>query len=324
MIYGASVFEKIISLDNLFSAWQEFRRGKKRRNDLSAFEINLEDHLFKLHYDLKNNNYKHGGYFSFIVHDPKRRHIHKASVQDRLLHHAIVRVIEPIFEKGFIYDSWSCRVKKGTHNAVKRLHFLARKISKNNSINIWALKLDIQKFFASIDHEILLRMLSKKINDVRTMRLIEDVIESFYPGMPLGNLTSQLFANVYMNKLDQFIKHKLKVKGYLRYSDDFILLHSDKFILENYVFQIREFLNTQLKLQLHERKIIIVKYRSGIDFLGYICFPYFTIIRTRTKKRMFRKLDRTNATSYIGVLKHCRSYRLRKVLMQKLRRTPII
>jgi RNA-directed DNA polymerase len=286
---------------------------------LIEFELNLEDHLFKLHYDLKNNNYRHGGYFSFFVQDPKRRHIHKASVRDRVLHHAIVRVIEPIFEKAFIYDSWSCRQDKGTHKAVDRLQDLARKASQNNTRNLWTLKLDIQKFFDSVDHGVLLSILYKKIPDVRTRQLLTDIVESFSPGMPLGNLTSQLFANVYMNELDQFIKHELKVKSYLRYSDDFALLHTDEATLRSYIPPVRDFLNSHLKLNLHERKIILGKYRSGIDFLGYVCFPNFRVIRTRTKKRMLRKVKRSNFVSYSGVLKHCRASGLRKTLLQKLR-----
>lgn len=313
------MFDQIISLENLFFAWDEFRRGKAQRRDLMEFEINLEDNIFKLHNNLVNNNYSHSLYFSFFVHDPKRRHIHKASVQDRLLHHAIVRVIEPIFEQGFIFDSWSCRKNKGTHAAVDRLQQTAQKISRNNSRVIWALKLDIRKFFESMDHEVLLNILSRKIKDFRTMLLLEEIIDSFYPGLPLGNLTSQLFANVYMNELDQFLKHKLKIKGYLRYSDDFVLLHTDQSLLTRSIPVIREFLNTNLKLRLHENKIILSKYRSGIDFLGYVCFPNFRVIRTRTKKRMLKKIERRNFASYSGVLDHCRSRGLKQKLIQKLK-----
>lgn len=313
------MFKKIISLENLFFAWDEFRKGKAQRRDLMEFEINLENNILKLHHDLVNNNYSHSLYFSFFVHDPKRRHIHKASVRDRLLHHAIVRVIEPMFDKAFIFDSWSCRKTKGTHAAVNRLQQIAHKLSQNNTQIVWALKLDIKKFFESMDHEVLLNILSRKIKDLRTMLLLEEIVDSFYPGLPLGNLTSQLFANVYMNELDQYVKHTLKIPGYLRYSDDFVLLHTNRSVLMDCVPVIREFLSTKLKLRLHEQKIILSKYRSGVDFLGYICFPDFRVLRTRTKRRMLKKIESRNFASYSGVLQHCRSYELRQKLVQELK-----
>jgi len=153
------MFEKIISLKNLFDAWTEFRRDKRRKKDVAEFELNLEDNIFKLHEDLVNGVYKHGGYFSFFINDPKKRHIHKASVRDRLLHHAIIRVIEQMWDKKFIFDSWSSRKYKGTHWAIKRLYKMGLKLSRNNSRTLWVLKLDIRKFFDSVDHEILLKIL---------------------------------------------------------------------------------------------------------------------------------------------------------------------
>jgi hypothetical protein len=170
-----------------------------------------------------------------------------------------------------------------------------------------------------MDHEVLLNILSRKIKDFRTMLLLEEIIDSFSPGLPLGNLTSQLFANVYMNELDQFIKHKLKIKGYLRYSDDFVLLHTDQSLLTRCIPVIREFLYSKLQLRLHENKIILSKYRSGVDFLGYVCFPNFRVIRTRTKKRMLKKIERRNFASYSGVLDHCRSHELKQRLIQELK-----
>ena len=131
------MFEKIISLENLFDAWTEFKREKANKKDVAEFEINLEDHIFKLHEDLKNNDYKHGGYFSFYVQDPKRRHIHKASIRDRLMHHAIHRIIEPIWNKLFIFDSWSSRKTKGTHAAVKRLQDIGLRLSQNHTRTLW-------------------------------------------------------------------------------------------------------------------------------------------------------------------------------------------
>src|SRR3989338_6856850 len=160
-----SIFEKIISLDNLFSAWREFKKGKTCKLDIQEFEFNLEENIFQLHDDFKNNRYKHGPYVAFYVRDPKLRHIHKASVRDRVFHHAVFRMLYPIFDKNFIYDSYSCRIGKGTHLAVNRLEQCIRKLSKNNSRNIYALKCDIRKFFDSVDKTTLLEIIKRKIKD---------------------------------------------------------------------------------------------------------------------------------------------------------------
>ena len=310
------MFDKIISLENLFDAWTEFKKEKNNKNDVAEFEVNLEDHIFSLHENLKNGTYGHGGYFSFFVHDPKRRHIHKASVRDRLLHHAIHRIIEPVWDKVFIFDSWSSRKTKGTHAAVRRLQDSALRLSHNYTRTLWVLKLDVTKFFNSVDHEILLIILSKRISDDRLMNLFREIINSFNPGLPLGNLTSQLFANVYMNELDQFVKNELRIKGYVRYADDFVLLHKNREILIDYRKKIEYFLQERLHLKVHPKKLILKTYASGIDFLGYISFPHHRIIRTKTKWRMFRKVNKKNFPSYSGVLKHCRSRNLGQSLLK--------
>ena len=172
-------FLKIISLENLFFAWKEFRKGKRKKRDVQIFERNLEDNLFRLHRDLVNKTYQHGNYNSFYITDPKLRLIHKACVRDRVLHHAIYRILYPIFDKSFIYDSYSCRLKKGTHKAVSRLNFFTRKVSKNYTGRCFVLKCDIKKFFASIDHEVLFLLLKNKIRDENLLRLLQEIINSF-------------------------------------------------------------------------------------------------------------------------------------------------
>lgn len=310
------MFDQIISLENLFDAWTEFKKEKGNKGDVAEFEVNLEDHVFALHEHLKHGTYKHGGYFSFFIHDPKRRHIHKASVKDRLLHHAVHRVIEPMWNKVFIFDSWSSRKTKGIHAAVRRLQDMALRLSHNYTRTLWALKLDVTKFFDSIDHKILLDILSKRTNDEQLMTLFREVISSFNPGLPLGNLTSQLFANVYLNELDQFVKNELRIKGYVRYADDFVLLHKNKEVLIDCRQKIEIFLQERLRLKVHPKKLILKTYASGIDFLGYISFPHHRIIRTKTKRRMFRRISKKNLPSYSGVLKHCRSSNLSKALLK--------
>ena len=281
--------------------------------------------------DLKNKIYKHFNYTAFNVCDPKLRRIHKACARDRVLHHAIFRILYPIFDRNFIFDSYSCRVNKGTHGAVKRLEIFARKISKNNSVNIFALKCDIKKFFDSIDQNILMKLIQNKIADENALWLIGEVIKSFEKtkdkGLPLGNVTSQLFANIYLNELDQFIKHKLRAKYYLRYCDDFIILADNKEYLGQLAGKIENFLLGKLKLELHPDKIIIRKFRQGIDFLGYVVLPAHRVLRTKTKKRILRKIRIKAANlhnklileqnleqsrqSYFGVLKHCKGFKIK-------------
>ena len=330
-----NVFEKIISLDNLFLAWREFKKGKTGKLDIHEFEFNLEENIFQLHDDLKNKKYKHGPYIAFYVRDPKLRHIHKASVRDRLFHHAVFRILYPIFDKGFIYDSYSCRLGGGTHFAVNRLEKFIRKLSGNNHRTIYALKCDIRKFFDSVDKEILFEIIKRKIKDADSIRLINLILDSFSKvsgkGLPLGNVTSQLFANIYLNELDQYVKHNLKIKYYLRYCDDFIILGLEPHFLLELAYKIGEFLEEHLGLNLHQDKIILRKHRQGIDFLGYVVLSYHRILRTKTRKRMIRKVIKKrnefeegliaedsfkqSLNSYLGVLGHCNSGDLQKELI---------
>ena len=216
-------FEDIISLENLLAAWQEFLIGKRGRLDVQIFAADLMENIFLLHYNLLYHKYQPGGYKAFRISDPKPRHIHKASVRDRLLHHAVYRQLYPSFDRTFIADSYSCRSDKGTHRAIKQFHNYFYKVSRNNTRNCRVLKGDIRKFFASIDHDILLKILKEYVPNVDIIWLLEIIIGSFNfgrnnKGLPLGNLTSQLFANIYLNKFDQFVKHKIRARYYIRYA----------------------------------------------------------------------------------------------------------
>jgi len=314
-----NIFREIISLENLFLAWDEFRRGKKNRKDVQEFGFNLEDNIFQLYQELKNQTYKHSKYQSFYIQDPKLRHIHKATVRDRIVHHLVSWFLEQIYDKSFIIDSYSCRIKKGTHKAIKRLNKFSFPISKNNTKGFYALKCDIKRFFDNIDHKILIDILKKRIEDKDFLWLISEIINSFYSGdknqgIPLGNLTSQYFANIYLNELDKFVKHKLKIKYYIRYTDDFVILNENKDYLKKIINLIREFLRDNLKLSLHPNKIIIRTHHQGIDFLGYVTLPYCRVLRTKTKKRMFKRINQNNIQSYLGVLSHCDSHKLKQKL----------
>jgi len=319
------IFGDIINIDNLLEAWKEFIRGKRKKSDVQEFSLKLMDNLFVLCEDLSSDKYKHGGYKAFNISDPKPRNIHKASVRDRLLHHAIYRMLYPFFDKMFITDSFSCRINKGTHKALNRFREFAYKVSKNNTKTCWILKCDIRKFFASIDHKVLLDILNSYIPSEQIIWLLKEIIESFSVksgvGLPLGNLTSQLFVNIYMNKFDQFIKHKLKVKYYIRYADDFIILLNNQKELENFIPLIRDFLSEKLKLYLHPKKIFIKTLSSGVDFLGWVNFPDHKVLRTVTKRRAFKRIN-THSTpetinSYLGLLSHGNTYKIRSKILDR-------
>jgi len=303
-------FSDLTSIENLFQAWSEFKKGKRKRADVQIFERNLEDNLFVLHHVLRNKTYSHGDYHAFFVHDPKRRHIHKASVENRIVHHLLYKYLYELFDKSFIYDSYSCRLGKGTHKTVDRLEKFTRIVSKNYTKPCWALKLDIKKFFASVDHQILKELLRKKVKDIDILWFLDEVIDSFPEGIPLGNLTSQIFANIYMNELDQFIKHKLRFKYYLRYADDFLILSGDNKSLQRLIVTIAEFSEINLKLELHPKKIILRNLNWGIDFLGYIVLPYYRLLRTKTKRRILKRVNIKNLPSYLGLLSHANTYKL--------------
>lgn len=306
------------------AAWLEFRRGKRRKPDVQAYERKLEDNLFLLHSNLKQGIFPESSYEQFRINDPKPRLISKASVECRLLHHAIYRVLYPLYDRTFIFDSYSCRDGKGTHKAFERIVSVARKVSKNYTCTCWALKFDIRKFFDSVDHVTLFNLLSDRINDRELLHLLDEIIGSFSmsegKGMPLGNLTSQLFANVYLDPLDKFIKHELKASNYLRYADDMILLGDNPSELLGYLIEINAFARDKLKLRIHPFKTTLRKLSWGIDFVGYVALPHYTLPRKKTVNRLFRrtlskigegpKQVKPTLASHIGYLSHPSAYNL--------------
>jgi retron-type reverse transcriptase len=252
------------------------------------------------------DTYKPDPYVSFYVEDPKLRHIHKATVRDRVLHQAVFSVLYGVFDKHFIFDSYSSRNYKGTHKGNERAELFLSKATANWTRQAWCLKCDVRKFFDSIDHEILFSLIGKKISDERTIRLVEIILKSFEKsvgkGLPLGNVTSQLFANIYMNEFDQFMKHTLKARLYARYCDDFVIVDRNKNVLKIYISEIRQFLLEKLKLDLHPNKVSIRKARQGIDFLGYVVLPHRKVVRLKTKRRILRKIVETQKQFKIGNL----------------------
>lgn len=292
--------------------------GKTNKKDVQTFESMFFANILAISRELSSGTYKHGGYHRFNISDPKPRIIHKAEVRDRLLHHAIHLALYPYFAKRFAADSFSCQAKKGTHRALDRFRALVYRVGENNTRTCWVLKCDIRKFFASIDHEILLKLLEAHIADKKIFSLLENVIGSFSSapgiGLPLGNLTSQLFANIYMNEFDQFVKRRLRVKNYIRYADDFVFLSQEKMELEELIPIIRKFLFDFLKLDLHPDKIFLKTIASGVDFLGWVHFPDHRVLRRATKRRMFRNfrndLDEAGRQSYLGMIRYGNTKRI--------------
>jgi retron-type reverse transcriptase len=308
----AENLEKIANAQNLLEAWKEFTVAKSGKRDVREFQAHLMDNILSLRDDLINGTYRHGGYEHFKISDPKPRDIHKASVRDRLVHHAIYRQLYPFFDRTFISDSFSCRLEKGPLVAINRFRSFARAASKNNTRTCWVLKGDIRKFFANVNHATLVEILKSYIFDQHIIKLLGEVIGSFSStpgvGLPLGNLTSQLFVNIYMNEFDQFVKHRLKVKHYIRYADDFLILSANRDWLTIILPEIRNFLANRLRLALHPNKVSIKTLASGIDVLGWVHFPDHRVLRTTTKRRMIRRIA-THPTpetlaSYVGLLGH--------------------
>ncbi len=323
-------YNDIISLENLYEAWAEFVNGKRHKRDVALFALNLSHNIFALHEELKNRTYRHGGYKAFAINDPKPRSIHKAHVRDRLLHHAVYRTLYRYFDKKFIFDSYSCRYAKGTHRALGRFRHFFNKVSHGNRRTCWVLKCDVRKFFASIDQGILLDICKRHLPDQDILWLMQDIVGSFYSteagkGLPLGNLTSQLLVNVYMNEFDQHAKHVLKHQHYIRYADDFVIMHHDKSELQKALPKIGEFLLDNLKLSLHPDKVFIKTFASGVDFLGWVHFQDHRVLRNATKKRMLRNLNGGAAKevvqSYLGLLSHGNAFGLKRRIKALMRKT---
>lgn len=303
-------------------------RGKRKKQDVQEFQYKLMGNVFALHCDLTGGKYRHGLYEAFKISDPKPRDIHKATVRDRLLHHALYRKLYPFFDRTWIADSYSCRKGKGTHRAMGRFMQLAAKVSRNHTRTCWVLKCDIKKFFASIDHRIINDIVGRYIPDERICALVAEVIGSFHStkegkGLPLGNLTSQLLVNVYMNEFDQFVKHRLRINHYVRYADDFVILSASRSDLEVLLPRIQTFLDAKLSLALHPDKVSIQTFASGIDFLGWVHFPDHRVLRTSTKRRMQKRVSRLEKESptiqsYAGMLEHGNAWMLTENLLSLL------
>ena len=329
-----NIYSQIYHKRNLIHAWRKARKGKTKKHYVIEFEKHFRENILKLHNELKNEIYFPKPLKSFVLRDPKTRKISKSVFRDRIVHHAIVRIIEPIFEKTFIYDSCANRIGKGNLFAIKRFDKFKRKVSFNGTKKIYCLKADIKHYFQEVNHKILLEIIKRKINDEKLLNLIRKILINGQSrngaGMPLGNLTSQFFANIYLNELDYFAKHNLKSKYYIRYVDDFISLHSSKKRLEFWNKEISRFLNKELKLELHPDKSKIIPLSKGIDFVGFRNFYYFKLLRRRSINKMRNKLYsfklglftnekiRESFQGWQAYAKWANTYELRKCMLNEL------
>lgn len=360
-----------IKADELFQAYFDCRSNKRQTANAMAFEVDYESKLIQLLEDINTGNYYPGKSIAFIVNKPVKREIFAADFRDRIVHHLIINKLNPLFEKDFIRDSFACRVGKGTHHGIKRVDTFIKQCSRNYSEDCFVLKLDIQAFFMNINRKLLFEKIHSYILDKYhhpDQKIVLDLCRKiifyspvdnciikglksdweglpkskslFYTpkdcGLPIGNLTSQVFANFYLNSFDHFIKHDLKVRYYGRYVDDFVIIHNDRDYLKSIIPEIKRFLIDELFLTLHPDKIYLQHYSKGVKYLGAVIMPNRIYIANRTKGNFYNSIIRHNQVaeshkpdraelqqiqcsinSYLGIMLHYKSYYIRKYYLIK-------
>ena len=332
-----NLFSQIYDFENLYNAYLKARRGKRDRREVLKFELNLEENLIQLQNELIWGVYKTGEYRIFKVYEPKERDVAALPFRDRVVQHAILLIIEPIWEKRFIYNSYACRVNKGTHLGADKAQSMMRKVLRNHN-QLYAFKADISKFFYSINHEIMKTLIRKKIACKATLTLLDEIIDSSGGGvgLPIGNLTSQLFANMYLHELDEYVKYQLCEKHYLRYMDDFCIFHHNKDHLRHLRIDIERFLFEKLKLKTNAKtQIFPVSTKNGraLDFLGYQMWPTHRRVRKSSISRIHRKIRfmkkqysagkipakriQASMQSWLAHASHAQSRGLRKSILKK-------
>ena len=296
------LFEKLCSFENLYEAAQKAQLRKRYKPATAEFHLDLEANLLGLRDELSRGDFRFAGYKSFYVREPKERFISAAPYRDRVVHHAICNVIDPIFEKSLIDKLYSNRLGKGAHRAVDQYQTYCRKYK-------YVLKCDIRKYFASVDHNVLFRLIQGKIKDERMLDIIWMVVDGFHAdpdqpgtGMPLGNLTSQLFANLYLSPLDHHVTETLGFEAYCRYCDDFVVFSDDRGRLAELKKEIAVFLD-KFRLQLHPFKSRIWEVRAGVPFLGYRVFPGHRRVSQQNVRRFKGKLSGFAYLQTIGACK---------------------
>jgi retron-type reverse transcriptase len=354
----ASDTNSVFSYREIYQRYLECRKNKRNTDNALKFEINAEENILELEKQLRERTYRPSRSILFVANKPKMREIFAADFRDRVVHHILVYNLTKIWDPVFIHDSYACRIGKGTHAAVVRLRSFLRRITKNGNIRAYYLQLDVKDFFTSINKEILFDLLKKHCDNSDILWLLEVVIfwdctrsyickgtrialsqipdnKSLFGkenkrGLPIGNYTSQFFANVYLNCLDQFVKHQLRAKHYLRYVDDFVILSTDKDELIRFRNEIDRFLQSRLNLKLHPKRRKLLTASSGIDFLGYIIRHDYILVRRRvinnlkqklrnfqrSKTKDFKKLNAV-LESYFGHFKVANSFKLKTKFLKE-------
>lgn len=294
-----NIYCQLTQFEVLHDAWLRAKKGRGDRNEIMQFERSLEPELFKLQDELIAGEYKTSGYKEFYVYEPKKRKIARlAKFRDRVVQQAIFKLLEAIYEPQFIANSYACRKGKGIHSGAEKAQQMIRQVRRESG-TAYALKCDILKYFASIDHAHLKRIISRKISDRKMLGLLFEIIDSYEGvdgrGIPLGNLTSQIFANIYLNELDQFVKSELREHLYIRYMDDFVIFHHDKSHLQMLRVTIEQWLFESLSLQTNDKTCIFpVRSSKGraLDFLGYRITANTKKLRKRAIKQLKKKVNR--------------------------------
>ena len=315
-----NLYQDLCSYNNLRLAFKKARKRKTLKPYVIEFEKDLKNNLLQLRTELLLHSYRPMPLKTFILRDPKTRKISRSEFRDRVIHHALCNIIDPILAKKFIHDSYANQKGKGTLAAIKRFEHFKRKVSKNFStikdnynIKGFVLKGDVKQFFDSVNHKILIKIIQRNITDKRIIWLAKAILSNHHTkaegiGMPLGNLTSQFFANVYLNELDYFVKHRLKARYYIRYVDDFVIMHRSSEALEYYKDEIDKFLLERLALQLHPEKSKVFPLYNGTTFLGMKLFAHHKMIRKKNIRKFKKKLKRLFRKYYKGIIDYDKIY----------------
>lgn len=299
-----NIYDNICTIENLQTAELKARKGKAKQRGIQNFDKNKEANLIAIQQSLIDQTYKTSAYTTFIIKEPKERLIFRLPFKDRIVHHAIMLQLEPVFVAMFTKDTYSCIKGRGIHAAQKAVQLSLKSIPE------YCLKLDITKFYPSIDHNILKTLLRRKFKDQRLLNLLDGIIDSA-PGVPIGNYISQFLANLYLTGFDHWIKQTKQVKHYFRYADDIVILADDKPYLHQLLADIKDYL-AHLKLQVKGNYQIFPINARGIDFVGYRFYPTHTLLRKSIKKAFIKAKKPQSLAAYKGWLKHCNARNLER------------
>ena len=318
-----NLFEKIVTKENLLLAYQKARKGKSGQYGVRIFEKNVEKNIDQIYDKLMSGTYRTSEYSIFRIYEPKEREIFRLPFKDRIVHHAIMNILEPIWVSVFISHSYSCIKGKGIHGVLKTIKHDLNDVENTQ----YCLKLDIKKFYPSIDHDILKSIIRKKIKDTRLLKLLDEIIDSV-EGVPIGNYLSQFFANLYLSYFDHYLKEEKKVKYYYRYADDMVILAPNKPYLHALLVDMNDYLTNQLNLQIKGNYQVFPTDVRGIDFVGYVFRHTHILMRKTIKVRFCRKAAKLNKKKldpkqykmqiapHLGWAKHCNSKHLQKKIIK--------